>query len=221
MPEPGEPAVAESARAVDDELVPKLTEVVNAALGVGAALVRTIAQATTSCPLPPPGERPLEDIARYGTTAVGSLLGLVVDGARSSSRTAMAANPRRGRQPNTKERPGPEVTAGSTLRVPLLIENTSPSATPEITFAAAEIERVDFGTANDGASEAEAPDTASVTFTPRKLVIAPRDFEKLTVRIPTSDVTTPGRYRVRVEGGGGWFATEIVFDVVSPATPKT
>jgi hypothetical protein len=178
VPEPDEPVDAESARAVDEELVPGLSGIVDAALGLGAAIARTVARATTSRPLPPPGERPLADIVRYGTTAAGSVLSLVVDQARSSSRTVMDAVPTPGRQRNAAERPAqdPWVTAGSTLRVPLLVENTGPAATPEIAFAAVEVERVDSDTADDAA---RLPISAAVTFTPPVLVIPPRDFEKL------------------------------------------
>jgi hypothetical protein len=201
--------------------LPRLAEAVDAALGIGAAIVRTVARATTSHPLAPPGDRPLEDIVRYGTTAAGSLIGLVVDAARATAgavTTAAPATPRP-RPPGGAAGPGatgptttsPRVTAGSTLRVPLLVENTGADPTPEIAFAATGIERADL--AGSEPTDAELPSCATVTFTPPTLVIGPRDFDKLTVRIPTDAATTPGRYRARIEGGDGWFATDVVFDV--------
>jgi len=200
----------DTARAVDDDLGPRLAEVVSAALGVGAVMARTVAQATTSQELPEAGDRPLQDIVRFGTTAAGNLLGLVVDGARAGVGTVPV-----GRRSKTADAApaGPRVTAGSTLRVPLLVENTGPAPTHEVSFVAAAVDRLDVEPGDEPAGPSIDP--GAVTFSPPTLVIGPRDFEKLTVRVATTEETDPGRYRVTVDGGDGWFSTVIVFDVVA------
>lgn len=185
----------------DEELLPRLAEVVDAALGVGAAAARTVAQATTSRPLPAVGEEHLQDMARFGATAVGNVLGMIVDASRAGVRSPAAKSAAPGMDGNA-----PTVSAGSTLRVPLLVENPSATPTVEVSFRLAHVEGLD-GQGPDGIAE--------VTFTPPSLVLAARDFEKLTVRILTRPDASPGRYRVTVEGGDGWFSTVIELTVLS------
>jgi hypothetical protein len=202
VPEEAAGGIDDTAAAIEEELLPKLADVVDAALGVGAALTRTLAQATTSRDLPPVGEAHLQDVARFGATAVGNLLGLIVDGARAGTRVA----PTPGRRTASAAPAVPTVTAGSTLRVPLLVENTGTTPTPALGFTVAGVERLD-GAPAEGVGEA--------TFSPESLVVGARDFEKLTVRIRTTPEASPGRYRVTVEGGDGWFSTSITLDVVA------
>lgn len=187
--------------APDEELLPRLADVVEAALGVGAAAVRTVAQATTSKPLPAVGEEHLQDMARFGATAVGNVLGMIADASRASMRSPTAKGAAQGADGST-----PTVSAGSTLRVPLLVENPSATPTTEVSFRLAQIEGLE-GQGAEGIAE--------VTFTPATLVLAARDFEKLTVRVVTRPDAPPGRYRVTVEGGDGWFSTTIELTVLN------
>lgn len=193
--------------------LPALGDVVGAALAVGAAVARTVAQATSPAPLPPVGNAPLQDIVRFGSTAAGNVIRLVIDGARAGGTGApvpAGAAPASHRQDAGAD--GPRVTAGSTLRVPLLVENTGSTASAEVSFRALSVRRVDQ---QPGESpESEAVDPGQVAFAPESLVIGPKDFEKLTVRIATTPETAPGRYALTVDGGDGWFSTSIVFDVV-------
>ena len=53
-----------------------------------------------------------------------------------------------------------------------------------------------------------------VTFTPETLVVAARDFEKLTVRLATPAEAPAGDYWAAVVAGDGWFSTVIAFSVV-------
>ena len=205
MPEDEPGGIEDTAAAIEHDLLPQLADVLDAALGVGAALTRTLAQATTSRALPPVGEAHLQDVARFGATAVGNLLGLVVEGARAGTRVA----PPPGRRTDSAAAAAtvPTVTAGSTLRVPLLVENTGATPTTELGFTVAGVVRLDG---------ADVVGMAQVSFSPETLVVAARDFEKLTVRVRTTQETAPGRYRVTVDGGDGWFTTTITLDVVAP-----
>lgn len=215
------PGIDAAARAVDEELVPRVAEMLDAVIGVGAALARSAAQATTSSTLPPVSQAPLQDIVRFGATAVGNLGGLVMDAARGGRRVVAARTP--GATPGTAGVQLPRVTRGSTLRVPLLVENTGHAPTPEVAFTVAGVEQVDLMAPAD--ARADNHDdvvggghgllAADVTFSPAVLVIGPRDFEKLTVRITTSLDTEPGRYRVTVDGADGWFSTDIELDVIA------
>ena len=53
-----------------------------------------------------------------------------------------------------------------------------------------------------------------MTFIPETLVVAARDFEKLTVRLATPVKAPPGDYVAAVAAGDGWFSTTIAFSVV-------
>lgn len=150
---------------------------------------------------------------RFGSTAAGNVIRLVIDGARTGGAgTAVpgGAAPASPRQEGRAD--GPRVTAGSTLRVPLLVENTGSATSAEVSFRAMSVRRVDH---QPGESpESAALDPGQITFSPGTLVIGPKDFEKLTVRIATTPETAPGRYALTVDGGDGWFSTSIVFDVL-------
>jgi len=198
-----------------DKVTARLTELVGATLHLGASMARSLARATTSKNLPPTGQAPLDDIVQFGAMAARNVIGLVVDGVSSGGRRTSATAPSGFGDGASGSGAGggarPQVTAGSTLRVPLLVENTGQSATREITFGAASIRREDCP---DGASCTCLP-TSRASFTPPSIVIAPRDFEKLTVRLATTPETAPGRYRATISGGDGWFSTMIDFSVVA------
>lgn len=190
-------------RDVADGIGLRVTELVNATIDLGAQLTRSVAQVTTREPLPPPGDRPLEDIVTYGAAAAGNVLSLLsgasrlVPGARSPNPAAASTSD------------GPVITVGSTLRVPLLVENTGAVPTVELAFEATDVTRT--GPAGDVTGTAI--DASDVSFSPPTLVVAPRDFEKLTVRIATAPDAAPGRYRATIAGGDGWFSTVIDFGV--------
>lgn len=205
-----------AARTVDEELVPRFAEVLDAVIGVGAALARSAAQATTSSTLPQVSQAPLQDMVRFGATAVGNLGGMVVDAARGGRRVVAARTPGAA-SPGSQQLP--RVTQGSTLRVPLLVENTGHAPTPEVAFTVAAVARMapvsPVEPDDDAAGGGHGVLASDVSFSPTVLVIGPRDFEKLTVRITTSPDTEPGRYRVTVDGADGWFSTDIELDVIA------
>jgi hypothetical protein len=196
----------------------RLAELVTTTLDVGASVARSLAAATTTRELPQSAGAPLDDIVTFGAAAAGNLLSRAVDAVRVADRvtrtaagaaTGGAAGAARSSSPPAgSERPS--VTAGSTLRVPLLVENTGPTPTTELAFESVGVAQL------SGSGEGIASD--QVAFSPPTLVIAQRDFEKLTVRVHTKPTTAPGHYAATISGGGGWFTTVIDFEVVAPSS---
>jgi hypothetical protein len=168
--------------------------------------------------MPPRGETPLDDIITFGAAAAGNIMRYAMDAMRTAERLAEKITPAGpaatadGRNVPTQQPSGagrPRLTRGSVLRLPLLVENTGPTPTTELSFAATDVTRV-------AGEDGESIGADQVTFTPPTLVIGQRDFEKLTVRIRTTNATAPGIYRATVTGGGDWFSTVIEFEVTEP-----
>jgi hypothetical protein len=199
---------------VAGQVAQRLAELVSTTLDVGASVARSVAAATTTRELPKSGGAPLDDIVTFGAAAAGNILGRAVDAVRAADRvTRMASGTAGTRTPPAPATSGrPRVTAGSTLRVPLLVENTGPTPTTELAFEAVEIARL-------SGAEGEGIAAAQLAFTPSTLLIAQRDFEKLTVRINTAPTTAPGLYAATISGGGGWFSTVIEFEVAGAPDP--
>lgn len=184
-----------------DPLADRLAQVLDAGLELGASLARSLAGATGSTDVAPTGKPPIDDIVSFGSAAASNLIGLVTSAAPAGAgRTAPTRSPKS----------TPMVTAGSTLRVPLLVENTGESPTRALTFAASSVLR---SGCEDG-DQCSCLSADGVTFSPETLVVAARDFEKLTVRLATHVETPAGDYRAAVVAGDGWFSTVIAFSVV-------
>jgi hypothetical protein len=200
-----------------DPLTDRLTEVVDAGLQLGASLARRLAEMTGS-PEQQESGAPVDDLVRFGSEAAGNVLGLVAAGARTGvnlgARASRAVTPERGASPRpTQAASLPMVTRGSTLRVPLLVENTGQTPTRSLTFATTSLVRA--GCAD--AVECTCLPAESVTFAPETLVVAAHDFEKLTVRVAVPSDAPPGGYTAAITAGNGWFSTTIGFSVVPPA----
>ena len=196
-----------------DPLTDRVADVVDAGLQLGASLARTLASATGSKDVAPTGKPPLDDVVSFGTATASNLIGLVAAGARTgmgvTSRATGAAAPARGTPP--AQVGIPVVTAGSTLRVPLLVENTGPTPTRALTYATSSIIRA-------GCDDGDACSCLSVdvvTFDPSTLVVAARDFEKLTVRIAVPVDAPAGDYGASITAGDGWFSADLRFSVVA------
>lgn len=203
--------------APSDPFTDRLTEVVDAGLQLGASLARRLAEATGS-PEQPESGVPVDDLVKFGSEAVGNVLGLVAAGARTGvnlgARASRAVTPERGAGPRpAPSRTLPMVTRGSTLRVPLLVENTGQTPTRSLTFAITSLLRADCADAAD----CTCLPMDAVSFRPETLVVAAHDFEKLTVRIAVPATATPGSYTASITAGDGWFSTTIGFSVVPAA----
>jgi hypothetical protein len=149
-------------------------ELVSSALKLSAAVVQTVAEAATGKPqVNRPGDTPLQSMIRHGTTAASSILTTVMSATREGSAAEPAAAPVNA-PPRT-----PRVARGSSLRLPLSVDNLRDTVMQDI-----EPRLVD----------AETPTPLHVSFKPEKLTIAPNDFEKLTVRVDVPEDTPPGRY---------------------------
>jgi hypothetical protein len=200
-----------------DPLTDRLTEVVDAGLQLGASLARRLAELTGS-PEQQESGVPVDDLVRFGSEAAGNVLGLVAAGARTGinlgARASRAVTPERGAgQPAAQTRTQPMVTRGSTLRVPLLVENTGQTPTRPLTFATTSLLRA--GCPDSGDCTCLPVDT--VSFAPETLVVAAHDFEKLTVRIAVPSGAAPGGYTASITAGDGWFSTTIGFSVLPAA----
>ena len=202
--------------ASDAPVTDRLTDALDAGLRVGATLARRLADVTGSTPAASESRAPIDDIVRYGSEAAGNVIGLVVSGARSG----LDAGARAGRAAGTGGRTasaaaaplGPTVSAGSTLRVPLLVENGGQVPTRSLAFVTASLVR---SGCEDGA-ECTCIGTDAVTFDPSSLVVGAHDFEKLTVRVAVPADAVPGEYAAEIVAGDGWFSTTLRWTVVTP-----
>jgi hypothetical protein len=181
-----------------------ISQVVHAALGVGAAVARTIAEATAAGkPVPPgaAGEGPFADIIHYGVQATSNVVSMVIRGMPSTAPAAGAAGP----VPTF-----PSVHAGSRLRIPLSIENPTDVEMLAMTFSCREL-------IYEGNSPGTPLTAAALAFEPAALAISPRDFEKLTVFVATTEGTATGAYLAKIVVEGGSFESALRFEVVPAA----
>jgi hypothetical protein len=185
-----------------------ISEVVNAALSVGAAVARTVAEATSpsggSARPGTPGEGPFADIVHYSVEAALNFARLVVRGMPSTVRPASSGS-------ETAAAPGyPSVHAGSTLRIPLSIENPSDVEMSQMTFYCGSL-------SYEGKSAGAPLAAAAFVFEPATLTIGPHDFEKVTVFITTSENTASGTYEAQIMVHGATFRSALHFQVLPAA----
>lgn len=201
-------------KATGDPLTERLTEVVDAGLQLGASLARRLAEATGS-PEQKESGVPVDDLVRFGSEAAGNVINLLAAGARTGvnlgTRAGRAVAPERGAAPAAAPAASlPMVSTGSTLRVPLLVENTGQAPTRSLTFATTSLLR----SGCPDAAECTCLSSEVVSFSPETLVVAAHDFEKLTVRFAVPSDATPGDYTAAIVAGDGWFSTTIRFTVL-------
>jgi hypothetical protein len=187
-----------------DVLIPAVSELVDAVLGLAVTITRSAARATDSSTHS--GETTasagaVDEIVRNGAAAIAGIVRMAtggISGKRNEQSTQSAGA--------AYAPPFPTVQAGGTLRMPLMIENPSPESTGPLEFTALSV---------TGPSSSGGLESAQIRCVPHPLVIAARDFEKLTVLIDTTVDTPRGRHRVSVGAEGTPFATVVEFDVVS------
>ena len=185
-----------------------ITGVVNAALSVGAAVARTVAVATspggnTSRP-GAASEGPFAEIVHYSVEAAANFARLVVQGV--NSKTQPASHPA-GAAPAATH---PTVHAGSTLRIPLSIENPSDVEMAQMTFYCESL-------TYQGKSSGSPLTAEAFVFQPVPLTIAAHDFEKITIFIATAEQTAPGMYLARIMVQGGSLESSLHFEVLPAA----
>ena len=169
-----------------DNLAQGVAGLIQAAIGVGAAIAKATAQATArdaNCPPPPETDAaPLSVLVHYTLATASNLISLV-------SAAAGIARKASGIQPATKTANDgiPLVRPGAQLRVPLSVEN--PSDRP-MNGLAPLLRRVLVG----GIESSDALPASAVRFTPKSFSVAPKDFEKLTLSVAVPGAAASGRY---------------------------
>lgn len=209
-------------------IVDGVTELINAAFGVGASAARALARATAGEREveKPSSNRPLDEMLHYGVasmTNVVRLVGSAVSGAvglddEEEAGQDPAGAPARATSPappadGGSRRGVPTVVRGGTLRVPLSIENPGPEPMDGLAIRVGE-----FAVENAGPGQMLA--TSAVRFEPHTLNIAPRDFEKLTVFVDTEPDTATGRYALDVQIGTESHHAHLHFSVVEPPSDQ-
>ena len=203
-----------------ENLVGEVAEVVNAALGVGAALAKVAARATSgdqAIPAQPSDSTPIGEMIYYSVRTVTNVFGLVIGNLGSvaqirktqsgqpSTRTAQApAEP-----PPVASTPSaglPSIRQGATLRVPLSIEN--PTNNPmSMAFVCVAMKA-------ETPVEGEPLSVDAVRFQPATIEVVPKDFEKLTVFVDTTPRTALGRYEATISTAHKTFEMTLQFEVV-------
>lgn len=197
-----------------DALSKGIADLAEAALGVGVALGRTVAQATAKGRVEEPpadGQGQIGEMIHYGVSIVRNVMGLVFSAAGSATEQAGSAfSAARERTDQAPEKNIPTVHQGGTLRIPLSVENPSADAMADLRFQCNDIAADDLagGTPIDG---------KSFRFEPASLDIAARDFEKLTLFINAPIDAAPGHYRAVVGVADNRVQLAVNFNVMPAA----
>lgn len=204
----------ESPASIDpNAILAGVANVVNSALDVGAALARTVAQATagsTRIPEPAPNASAIDEVLHYGRVVVGNVIRVVLPGAGAAPEPGQPASAAPRTPDTARATETPRVHAGATLRVPLSIENPSAEPMADMHFACLAMTR----TPGSGAATGAPLGVDAVRFQPLPLSVGPRDFEKLTVFVDTRPGSAPGRYEMTIGLPGGGFQMAIPFEVM-------
>ena len=190
-----------------DELTRSMLDVVEAGLGVGVALARTAAVVANGgrAVAPPEEDRPIPALIHYSLAAVSELAGLATRA--FSFRPSPAAAPDAPAARSAGRAAGPRVRAGATLRVPLSIENPGEQRMGPLQPQVRAVRR-------DGEAAGDALPASAVRFTPGEFVVAPKDFEKLTVFVSPPADAPAGRYDVILALGPREADLPLSFEVV-------
>jgi hypothetical protein len=202
----------------EPDFVASMAGVVDAALGVGVSLARVMAEATStgrSVPAMPEGTPAILAIVRYGVSAMGNVAQAVIEGTQSLGKrkaggpgAAAASKASSAGAKSATKSVGPRVQAGSSLRVPLSVENPAEKAMlglrPQL--------RGIFHLGQDASKRLPAP-----TFEPAELNVAPHDFEKLVVRLDVPVDAPPGVYELILALGDDEPDLPMSFQVMPPA----
>jgi hypothetical protein len=199
-----------------DAIAAGVADVVRAALGVGAALARSVTRAVESGESEPsrPGTGPLGDLVRDSLEATGGVVRVIVRGIGVTGRAVAVPLSARRDVPSAAVAQAshrPRVHAGSTLRVPLAVENAGSEPLTEMHIRCQLISRLEGAESPEGEPLA----TFAIRFEPSILTVGPRDFEKLTVYVDVPARTAPGCYRADITDDSSGFEATLDFDVVS------
>lgn len=192
-----------------DNLAQGLVNVIDAALGVGAAMARAAAHATArGAPVTEVAAetQPLAAIIHYGMAATGNMVSLVSEGMGGAFRPRPAASG--ASTSSSSPASAPRVRPGATLRVPLSVENPSDRPMEGLTPHLRAIRQ-------DGVEVPLSFVANAIRFLPATFSVAPRDFEKLTILIDLPENTPAGRYELVMALGPQEPDLPLLFDVVA------
>lgn len=190
-----------------DDIATDVSDVIVAVLGIGAAIAKTFAEATSGSkkvPQPEDGRGPINVMIHYGMVGITNVVGVV----------AGTVGNKEDQENNVKQKNKEQTTSfvpvvekGATLRIPLSIENPGGEPMQDMAFSCTLME-----------SKPTAPGRpltkAALRFQPEVLNIAPKDFEKLTVFIDTTEDTAPGNYTATIGIGIDTFKSKVHFEVI-------
>jgi hypothetical protein len=214
----------EASRAADEaapDLGRSVAGVVEAVLDVGVSVTKVLAEATAPGgvvePLPP-STPAFQAIVRYGVTAVGNVATAILSGGQVLRRAAgvtvgaaAAGAPVPPASSPATARGGPRVQPGSTLRVPLSVENPGERPMRELTPRVRALRHA------DGRDAAGVIPPGAVRFDPEEFDVAPRDFEKLTVFIAVPAQAPVGAFELVLALGPDEPDLKIAFAIAAPA----
>ncbi len=212
----------------DPSVAEGVSEVINAAFGVGAAIAKTLAEVTAAgkpVTRPDTQQGPLGEMVHYGVTTLTNVIGLVVSVVGGAASGTTDGKPTKNTSANTRADESmtthnknsdatnlPKVHQGGTLRIPLSMENPADQPMENLVFACQDMRGTRIGT---GQPLTE----AALRFQPERLDIAPKDFEKLTLLIMTDAQTAPGDYVARIGVDNGDLEIKVEFEVLLSKEP--
>jgi hypothetical protein len=188
-----------------EALIRGIADLAEAALGVGVALGRTVADATARgrvVPQPVADRGQIAEIIHYGVVIVRNMLGLVFSVAPVVTPKARGSAERGPAQPAS-----PTVHQGGTLRIPLSVENPAAQAMTGLRFRCKDLKATGLG-------PGVPVDGDDFRFEPAELSIGPRDFEKLTLYIDARADAAPGHYVAAVGVSDESVELTVTFDVL-------
>ncbi|NUO10044.1 MAG: hypothetical protein HUU08_15460 [Candidatus Brocadia sp.] len=199
----------EEAEYTTEQASGSISDVVSAVLDVGVSLARTLAKATTGdMPLKEPKEEagPLNAMVFYGVTAASNLANQLFSSFKATAERAPRAAQNMA-PVSSSSATLPTVRQGATLRIPLSIENPSSAPMVDMKFICLSIRAEKQGDSHSLSNKA-------IRFEPKKLEVAPKDFEKLTVFIDIEVDTVPDVYEVTIGLVDGNFQMPLQFSVL-------
>ncbi len=201
---------AENERDGIDEVIKELADVVNTTLGVGATISKAMANATAAnqpVPLPKKEGEPLNEMVHYGITTITNVINLAVQSTSFGSGSDVPKPKATAKKDKSPDSTLPTVRRGSTLRMPLSIENPGEEPMTGLTFACLSIKA-------DTDGRGKLLEVGSIRFDPINLNVAPKDFEKLTALLDTAADTALGTYTATIGLGKGVFEMDLTFRVI-------
>jgi hypothetical protein len=191
-----------------NDLAGGMVELVNAVLGIGAALTKTAASVTAGgkpVEAPPQGAAPISVMIHYSLAVVTNVVSLVTDTMKGRTADAAGLASRA-----SGAAAGPRVRPGASMRVPLSIENPSDRPMSGLAPLVRAVRR------NGKDASADIP-VSAVRFAPTAINVAPKDFEKLTVFVAVPETAPAGSYEVTLALGPKEPDLPLIFEVVAGA----